>query len=63
MKPRYDKDENISRHGAVSPDDCYRMEKRQNWKLKRIEETPNDPVSKVDCVFEGETEFPNYQED
>jgi hypothetical protein len=30
---------------------------KYGWKLKRVELNKND-ILKVDCVFEGETEFP-----
>lgn len=62
-KPRYDEDENVSRHAAVNKDDCKKMERKYGWELIEVEETPDDPIFKVDCVFEGETEFPKpYQE-
>jgi len=35
------------------------MEKKYGWKLLRFELT-KDQTLKVDCVFEGETEFPTY---
>ena len=57
-KPRYDKQRNISRHAATSKDDCVKMERKYGWHLIDVEETPEDPILKVDCVFEGETEFP-----
>jgi hypothetical protein len=63
-KPRYDEDENVSRHAAVNKDYCKEMERKYGWALIQIEETPEDPIFKVDCVFEGETEFPKpYQEE
>jgi hypothetical protein len=55
--PRYDPDENISRHGASDPEQCEKMAKRQGWELIRWE-TTSDSILKVDCVFEGLTEFP-----
>jgi hypothetical protein len=59
-KPRYDEEEDVSRHAASAPKDCLDMEERNGWELKRIEELPETPnqVFEVDCVFEGETEFP-----
>lgn len=57
--PRYDEDSNESRHGAATRKDCEKMAKRQRWELKRIEGDENGKgVLKVDCVFEGYTEFP-----
>jgi len=57
VKPRYDPDEDVSRHGATDDAQCLEMESRQGWKLVRVE-----PVGKglleVDCVFKGKTEFP-----
>ncbi len=59
-KPRYDEEEDVSRHGAAGPADCLEMEEKYGWDLKRIEELPVRPnqVFEVDCVFEGKTEFP-----
>lgn len=37
---------------------CEEMERKYGWELKRVEVTPEDPIFKVDCVFEGLTEFP-----
>ena len=54
---RYDPEENISRHSATDPEKCDRMAKRQGWELIGWEKT-NDSILKVDCVFEGLTEFP-----
>jgi hypothetical protein len=56
-RPRYDPEENISRHSATDPEKCDQMAKRQGWELIRWEKT-NDSILKVDCVFEGLTEFP-----
>lgn len=59
-RPRYDEQENLSRHAAVEASDCLEMENKYGWKLKRIEELPEttNQVFEVDCVFEGKTEFP-----
>jgi hypothetical protein len=59
-KPRYDEDEDVSRHAAVSADDCKKMEKKYGWELIDIEELPplTNQVFEVDCVFRGKTEFP-----
>jgi hypothetical protein len=56
-RPRYDPEENISRHSATDPEKCAQMAKRQGWELIGWEKT-NDSILKVDCVFEGLTEFP-----
>lgn len=58
MKPRYDEEENLSRHGATSEGKCEDMSRKYGWKLKRVELNPDNSVLKVDCVFEGKTEFP-----
>jgi hypothetical protein len=52
-------EETTSRHSATDPDKCFEMEKKYGWKLLRFELT-QDQILKVDCVFEGETEFPTY---
>jgi hypothetical protein len=51
-----------SRHSVTERRRCYEMEKKYGWRLLRIEPT-RDKTLKYDCVFEGETEFPNYVED
>jgi hypothetical protein len=48
-KPRYDEDENVSRHAAVNKDYCKEMERKYGWALIQLEETPEDPIFKVDC--------------
>jgi hypothetical protein len=59
-RPRYDPDEDVSRHAASSSDDCQDIEDKYGWDLKRVEELPEttNQVFEVDCVFEGRTEFP-----
>ncbi|MBD2150414.1 hypothetical protein H6F44_09825 [Pseudanabaena sp. FACHB-1277] len=58
-KPRYDKDKDESRHAAADRKDCEKMANRQKWRLKDVEIIGSDPaILKVDCVFEGKTEFP-----
>lgn len=56
-KPRYEEEENLSRHAAADADCCDEMADRHGWKLVGVEETGNS-VLPVDCVFEGKTEFP-----
>ncbi|AMW27571.1 MULTISPECIES: hypothetical protein [Arthrospira] len=56
-QPRYDEQENISRHAAVDEGCCEDMERKYGWNLVRIEVT-SDPILEVDCVFLGKTEFP-----
>lgn len=56
-KPRYDPDEDKSRHAAASAGDCEDMAQRNDWELVDVEETDH-PILEVDCVFDGETEFP-----
>ncbi|NEN92209.1 MAG: hypothetical protein F6K48_26225 [Okeania sp. SIO3H1] len=59
-KPRYDEDENVSRHSATHPKKCAEMAKKYGWELNRIEKNKNDSILKVDCVFNGKTEFPKH---
>lgn len=56
-KPRYDEDEDVSRHAAADEDCCEEMAEKYGWQLLDVEETDN-PILEVDCVFEGKTEFP-----
>lgn len=51
-----------SRHAATDPEKCEKMQEKYGWKLLRIEPT-KDKIFKVDCVFEGETEFPTYHQE
>jgi hypothetical protein len=57
VNPRYDPEEDVSRHGAADEKDCDNMRKKYGWKLKRTERTDRK-ILEVDCVFEGDTEFP-----
>jgi hypothetical protein len=50
-----------SRHSVTEPQMCRDIAKKYGWKLLRIERT-KDPTLKFNCVFEGETQFPNYLE-
>lgn len=56
-KPRYDEEENVSRHAAADKGCCDEMAEKYGWPLVRVEET-NNSILEVDCVFEGKTEFP-----
>lgn len=51
-----------SRHSATDPEACRDMEKKYGWTLLRIEPT-RDKILKVDCIFKGETKFPNYHQE
>ncbi|NJL09616.1 MAG: hypothetical protein HC908_03730 [Calothrix sp. SM1_7_51] len=55
-------EENVSRHAVTKRLACYQMEAKYGWRLLRIEAN-GDKILKFDCVFQGETEFPNYVED
>lgn len=57
MNAQQKSENQISRHSATDPEKCYLIAKKYGWKLLRIEPT-QDPVLKVDCIFEGDTEFP-----
>jgi|SanBayMetagenome_1026888.scaffolds.fasta_scaffold41120_2 hypothetical protein len=54
-------DENISKHAVTHPKKCREIADRYGWKLLRVE-TTKSKVLKFDCIFEGDTQFPNYQE-
>jgi hypothetical protein len=54
-------EENVSRHAATDEEKCEEMAEKYDWDLVRVEPT-EDPILQVDCVFEGETQFPNYHE-
>lgn len=55
--PEHNEAQAESRHAAADEDCCEEMAEKYGWKLKRVELNKND-ILKVDCVFEGETEFP-----
>lgn len=40
-------------HAATDPEKCEEMAEKYQWELKEVRST-NDPILKVDCVFEGE---------
>lgn len=63
LRRRADRREQIiSWHAATNKDKCYEMQRKYGWTLLNVR--PNkDSTFKVKCIFEGETEFPNYQED
>ena len=61
-EPRHNENENKSRHAAADDDCCDEMAEKYGWQLVDVEQT-GDPILPVDCVFEGETEFPNYHEE
>ena len=54
----------ITVHAAASPRLCKEMETRYGWKLLRIRKSKGgNDVLPVDCIFEGEAEFPTYHKD
>ncbi len=56
-KLRYDEDENKSRHAASDADCCDEIAEKYGWQLVDVEQTGNATLP-IDCVFEGETDFP-----
>jgi len=56
-KPRYDEEENKSRHAAADIECCEEMAQKYGWRLVDVEET-GDRALPFDCVFDGSTEFP-----
>ncbi|MEO0840159.1 MAG: hypothetical protein AAF063_14805 [Cyanobacteria bacterium J06643_5] len=57
-----DKQPKFSKHAVTGKWRCYQMQEKYGWRLIRIEPT-GDKVLKWNCVFEGETEFPDYQKE
>jgi hypothetical protein len=55
-------EENISKHAVTDPKECRDMAEKYGWELLRVEPTKSK-ILKFDCVFQGDTQFPNYQED
>jgi hypothetical protein len=56
-KPRYDEENNETRHAAADEDCCEDMAETYGWKLKNVEDINHSILSK-DCVFDGYCEFP-----
>lgn len=54
-------EENISRHAVTEPKKCQEMADKYGWVLLRVEPT-NSKILEFICVFEGDTEFPDYTE-
>jgi hypothetical protein len=57
LNPRYDEEEDKSRHAAATRKDCEAMEKKYGWQLLDVE-LIGGAILKVDCVFKGKAEFP-----
>lgn len=57
-----DKQPKFSKHAVTEKWRCIQMQEKYGWRLIRIEAT-GDEVLKWNCVFEGETEFPDYQKE
>lgn len=55
-------EENISKHTVTDPKKCREIADKYGWELLRVEPTKSK-ILKFDCVFQGETQFPSYQED
>jgi hypothetical protein len=51
-----------SRHAAADEECCHQMAEKYGWKLVDVEPTGNN-ILPVDCIFEGETEFPQSHYD
>ncbi|OLP17447.1 hypothetical protein BST81_16795 [Leptolyngbya sp. 'hensonii'] len=56
-KPRYNEDNNETRHAATDEEECEDMADTYSWSLKRVEPT-EDSILPVDCVFDDYCEFP-----
>lgn len=52
----------FSKHAVTEKWRCYQMQEKYGWRLIRIEAT-GDEVLKWNCVFEGDTPFPDYQKE
>jgi len=59
-KPRYDEEEDETRHAAADEECCEEMADRYNWDLKQVEQSAQSTsdVLSVDCVFDGYCDFP-----
>ena len=59
-KPRYDEEEDETRHAAADEECCEEMADRYNWDLKQVEQSAQSTsdVLSVDCVFDGYSDFP-----
>ncbi len=51
-------------HAAASPEHCSQMAAKYGWNLKKVRKAKGgDNILPVDCEFEGDAQFPNYQKD
>lgn len=48
-----------SYHYVTDPEKCYKIQEKYGWKLLGYEEVGGN-ILKVKCIYEEETEFPNY---
>ena len=48
-----------SYHYVTDPEKCYKIQEKYGWTLLGYEEVGGD-ILKVKCIYEGETQFPNY---
>ncbi len=55
-------EDNTSRHAVTERWWCRKMQEKYGWKLLGIERIGDDTL-KYNCVFEGETQFPDYMDD
>jgi hypothetical protein len=59
---RPEEPEETSWHCVTERWRCREIEKKYKWKLLNVERTP-DVTLKYKCIFEGETQFPDYLEE
>ena len=53
-------DDKKTKHSATDSDKCYEMQRKYVWVLVDIDEHPDDPIFKVDCIFAGDAQFPKH---
>jgi hypothetical protein len=58
-KPRYDEDENVSRHAAASEGDCEKMASKYRWELVEVEKPQKLPSSKLIVFLKAKPNFQN----
>lgn len=62
MTQSNDSSRKITRHAATDPEKCEEMRDKYGWNYVGWESTTSD-LLKVNCLFEGDAEFPKSRMD
>lgn len=59
MNPDQNTEQPTSRHAVSEPWRCIEMTRKYGWKLVNIEPNGTKDLP-YDCIFQGQTDFPDY---